>query len=77
MNSYNNSGGNSNITGYENGTIDGSPYIKVQFQDGSEYTYDADSCGAATVLEMQHLALSGSGLNSFISRIRPDYASKS
>ena len=76
MNSYGNIGGNSNITGYENGAINAMPYIKVAFQDGSVYEYTAESCGIHTVHEMQRLALSGSGLNSFISKNRPKYASK-
>ena len=77
MNSYSNVSGGSNIVGYENGAINAMPYIKVQFADNSVYEYTAESCGVETVNEMQRLALSGIGLNGFISKNRPRYASKS
>ena len=77
MNNYSNQGGNSNITGYEHGIADGVLYIKVQFQDGSVYTYTGNSCGVDTIREMRSLADAGSGLNSYISRNRPKYESKS
>ena len=77
MNNYVNIGGNSNIKGYENGAVDGEFYIQVEFADGSTYLYNEQSCGKHLVQEMQSLAVSGKGLNSFISRNKPKYQSKS
>ena len=77
MNNYGNVNGGSNVTGYESGAVDLSPYIKVQFADGSVYEYTEQSCGAGVVFEMQRLAAAGVGLNGFISKNRPQYASKS
>lgn len=48
-------------------------WIKVQFTDGSIYTYTDDSCGWATVLEMISLAEDGIGLNSYINYNQPPY----
>ena len=74
MQSYSNTGGNSNIIGYRSEQFD---WIQVYFSDGSNYTYTADSCGESAIDEMLRLAKSGKGLNSFISRNKPAYESKS
>ena len=73
MKSYGNHGGQSNIVGYENSESS----IKVHFADGSVYEYTEPSCGKQTVQTMQRFAGSGVGLNGFISREKPGYASKS
>lgn len=72
MKTYNDISGTSNVTGYEVGEES----IDVQFADGSTYTYTAESCGMNIVQQMIQLARSGRGLNGFISRNRPAYASK-
>lgn len=73
MERYANRGGDSGITGYE--IAQGQ--IIVQFSDGSQYLYNSQNPGAATVAEMQRLAAAGQGLNSYISRIvRKNYAQK-
>jgi hypothetical protein len=71
---YKNLGGDSNITHYENG--DG--YIKVHFRKGywKLYTYTHMSAGSSVIQHMQNLAEQGQGLNSYISRNKPSYASK-
>ena len=81
MNSYSNVSGESNITGYENGRLNGDMnadlFIRVQFADGSTYTYTESSCGLFIVESMIALAEQGAGLNGYISKNRPCYASKS
>ena len=72
MNNYSNVGDNSNVTGYDFSD----DWIAVQFQDGSIYRYSRESCGQHVIDEMIRLAESGSGLNSYISRYQPSYASK-
>lgn len=75
MQHYANLSGQSNIASYENGP----DYIKVQFWTGywKHYIYTNISAGASTIQHMQQLASAGRGLNSFISRNKPFYASKS
>jgi hypothetical protein len=71
---YKNLGGDSNVVAYEIG----SDSIKVQFGDGSLYTYTYQSAGQSTIEQMKALAIAGQGLNSFISRVvKKNYASKS
>jgi hypothetical protein len=73
MERYKNLGGNSGVSAYE--VAQGS--ITVQFKDGSVYTYTSQSAGTANLTEMQHLAATGNGLNSFINRVvRKGYAEK-
>lgn len=73
MEQYKNIGGDSGITAYELGQDS----ITVQFKDGAVYLYTNQSAGAANIAEMQRLAVSGQGLNSFISRVvRKGYAQK-
>lgn len=61
---YANLNGDSGVYGYEIGT----DYIKVQFKDGSIYTYTYLSAGRDKVEAMKVLAESGNGLNSFINK---------
>lgn len=51
--------------------------IRVQFSDGSIYTYTYESAGPDAVKTMHDLAKAGRGLNAWINRNRPGYASKS
>ncbi len=74
MTPYTNKGGKSGIQSYEIGD----DFIKVKFSDGKTYTYDNAITGKENIKTMKELAESGSGLNSFISKvIRKKYASKS
>lgn len=65
MQRYANKGGNSGVVAFE--IEDNS--ITVQFKDGWNYVYDNSAPGASVVAQMKTLALSGHGLNSFISSI--------
>lgn len=74
METYANKGGDSGVVGYEIGP--GS--IIVVFKDGWKYLYDANQPGEPLVSQMQQLARSGQGLNSFITRIvKKRFSSKS
>lgn len=64
MKRYMDINGDSGVYGYEIGT----DYIKVQFKDGSIYTYTYLSAGQDKVEIMKALAEAGDGLNSFINR---------
>ena len=61
---YGNGNGNSGIIGYEisNDSID------IQFANGSIYTYSEANIGELNFLNMQVLAMRGSGLNAFINK---------
>ena len=73
MEQYRNLGGDSGVAAYEIGPDS----ITVQFKDGAVYLYTNQSAGAASIAEMQRLARSGQGLNSYISRVvRKGYAQK-
>ncbi|MBF0329948.1 MAG: hypothetical protein HQL10_12380 [Nitrospirae bacterium] len=73
MERYANRGGDSSVEGYE---IEHDS-ITVQFRDGWKYLYTYQSTGAEDIERMKLLAISGHGLNSFITRvIRKRFASK-
>ena len=73
MERYKNLGGDSGVVAYEIGDDS----ITVQFHDGWKYLYTNQSTGVNDVAQMKSLAISGQGLNSFISRIiRKRFASK-
>lgn len=73
MERYANRGGDSGVTGYE--IAQGQ--ITVQFRDGAQYLYNNQIPGSAVVAEMQRLAITGEGLNSYISRVvRKNFARK-
>lgn len=73
METYQNYGGSSGISGYEIGD----DYIVVQFNDGSQYLYNYSVTGQRNVEEMKTLAIEGEGLNSFINtNVRKRYAKK-
>ena len=73
MKKYENLSGESGVIGYE--IEQGS--ITVYFRDGSIYSYTNTIPGPEDVIEMQRLAESGRGLNSFISRVvKKNYAKK-
>lgn len=73
MESYKNTNGDSGVAGYEIGP----DYIRVKFKDGSVYLYTYASAGSSNIEQMKKLAVSGSGLNSFINKnVRKRYARK-
>lgn len=73
MQPYANLGGDSGVAYFEIGN----GYIVVQFKDGMNYKYTAQSAGTENISEMQSLALAGRGLNSFISKyVRKGYSEK-
>lgn len=74
MTPYANIGTNSNIIAYKEG--DG--YIKVKFATGywKIYTYTNFSAGSSVIKHMQALARQGQGLNSYITRNKPNYSAK-
>ena len=73
MQLYKNLGGNSGVSAYA--ISDDS--ITVQFNDGGTYLYNYNKPGAQSVERMKQLAISGRGLNSFISTsVKKNYASK-
>lgn len=65
MERYGNMGGDSGVVGFEIGQ--GS--IIVLFKDGWKYLYDGTRPGAAVVAQLQQLARSGHGLNSYLTRV--------
>lgn len=65
MESYLNKSGNSPITHYEIG----SDCITIRFKGGKDYTYsNGGKAGESNVDTMKALAVSGSGLSTFITR---------
>ena len=73
MKTYDNLGGNSGVVAYDYD----SEVIKVQFDDGWIYEYEASTIGAADFQQMISLADSGHGLNSYINRhIRKGFSNK-
>jgi len=73
MERYKNNSGNSGVFGYELG----SNYISVEFTSGSIYEYTYASAGASNIENMKSLAVSGSGLNSYIMKYaRKNYSQK-
>lgn len=50
--------------------------ITVQFRSGSHYVYNSVAPGAAVVAKLKSLALSGHGLNSYLSKFKPRHHSK-
>jgi len=72
MQPYNDVDNDSNIEAFETGD----DYISVKFFHGSTYTYTYSSAGSNNVEEMKRLAHAHDGLNSYINRHKPDYASK-
>jgi len=65
MEVYKNLGGSSGVSSYEIGDDN----IIVEFSDGARYLYNYISPGRMDVEKMKALAVSGRGLNSFISRV--------
>lgn len=63
----------SGVKGYEYD----SNSITVHFRNGEIYTYTIASCGASHIRKMKRLADAQSGLNTYITKKRPPYASKS
>jgi hypothetical protein len=73
MEQYKNLSGNSGIAAYELGDDS----IKVEFRDGHIYLYTYQSPGREDIERMKELAITGRGLNTYISQhVRRRYASK-
>lgn len=66
-------GKRSSIRGYEYGD----DYITVWFSNGSAYTYTSESCGDEHLSALKRLADAQSGLNTYLTKFKPPYASKS
>lgn len=77
MKSYNNvsplTGKTSGVRGYDYGD----DYITIYFTSGSKYTYTLGSCGAAHLATMKRLADAQSGLNTYLTKNKPPFATKS
>ncbi|MEV4886302.1 hypothetical protein MRBLMN1_004862 [Chitinophaga ginsengisegetis] len=73
MKIYQNLGGDSGVYAF---LIDDNS-ITVEFNTGATYLYDNRRPGSSDIEQMKTLALSGKGLNSFISRhIKKRFAAK-
>lgn len=73
MKTYDNLGGDSSVVAYDYN----SQVIKVQFDDGWIYEYEASKIGAADFQQMISLADSGRGLNRYINLyIRKRFSNK-
>lgn len=71
MERYANTNGNSGVSRYEIG----SNYIWVEFTTGIIYEYTYASAGSSHIENMKSLALSGSGLNSYIMKyVKKNYS---
>lgn len=53
----------------------GEDYITVYFTSGSIYTYSVASCGADQISTLKALAAAQSGLNSYLTKNKPNPAS--
>jgi hypothetical protein len=65
-------GKRSGVIGYD----DGDDYIRVFFQNGHYYTYTLGSCGSVHLSNLKRCAKAQSGLNTYLTRYKPPYASK-
>lgn len=66
-------GKSSGVRGYDYGD----DYITIYFTSGSKYTYTLDSCGSMHLATMKRLADAQSGLNTYLTKNKPPFASKS
>lgn len=60
------------IRGYDYGD----DYITIYFTSGSVYTYTLESCGIVHLSNMKRLADAQHGLNTYLKKNNPPYASK-
>ena len=77
MNSYYNV---SPVTGKPSGVksyVYGDDYITIHFSSGAVYTYTVDSCGLKHIETMKRLADAQSGLNTYVTKNKPPFSSKS
>lgn len=65
-------GKSSGVKGYEYGD----DFITIGFTSGVVYTYTIASCGATHLATMKRLADAQSGLNTYLTKNKPPYASK-
>lgn len=68
MITYPNLNGNSGVNAYECG----GDYIKIQFNNMSQYLYTYASAGSFNIEQMKTFAQQGRGLNSFIMKVVKD-----
>ncbi len=61
------------IMGYDYGD----DYMTIYFTSGVVYTYTLASCGVHHLTTMKRLADAQSGLNTYLTKNKPPYASKS
>ena len=73
MKPYKNLSGNSGVVSYEIGP----DFVRVWFRNGPWYLYTYASAGPSNIEQMKVLAGAGMELSTFISTVRPSYASKS
>lgn len=76
MISYNNvspsTGKPSGVRGYEYGN----DFITLYFTSGAVYSYTNASCGSGHINTMKSLADAQSGLNTYVTKNKPPFASK-
>jgi hypothetical protein len=60
------------IRGYEFGADD----ITIYFTSGSIYNYSIASCGDGHIQTMKSLAIAQEGLNTYVTKHKPDFAWK-
>lgn len=73
MTPYGCAGNDSGIEAYACGP----GWIDIRFRAGGTWRYDSRHPGALHVMEMQRLAESGDGLNTYLNRfVRDDYAAR-
>lgn len=63
----------SGVRGYDYG----SDSITIYFTSGAAYTYTVASCGTNHIQTMKRLADAQSGLNTYVTKNKPPFASKS
>lgn len=69
MQPYSNLSGRSGVVAFETG--DG--YIDVEFTNRNIYRYTNESAGSGMIAHMHELAISGRGLATYISQLKPRY----
>ena len=65
-------GKRSSVQSYEYGD----DYIAIYFSNGSVYTYTLESCGEEHLSTLKRLADAQNGLNTYLTKFKPPYASK-
>lgn len=66
-------GKSTGVRGYDYGD----DWITIYFTSGNVYTYTLESCGEYHLSNMKQLADAQKGLNTYVTRNKPPYSSKS